>query len=95
MHLCPGLKKLSSKDWTLTSDDLILLLDKLKHFQHSSSNVCSWLNTWNLHGNSIDDNDMIALMQCQLFPRMYRGCQLHAKLVLTMSPVVLYSVPIQ
>ena len=72
MHLCSNLLKLSSKNCAITSDSLILLLDKLKQFQHmhSSSNVCNGLSTWNLHDNRIDDNGIIALMQCQLFPQI-------------------------
>ena len=70
MCLCPSLRKLSSKNCALTSDDLIILLDKLKQFQHSSSYVCSQLCAWTLHNNQIDDNGIIALMQCQLFPQM-------------------------
>ena len=75
----------------ITSDDLILLLDKLKQFQQSSSNVYTWLYGWNLHGNWIDDSGANALMQCKLFPLM-RGADCRGKngvyyLTLSANPV--------
>ena len=68
MYLCPTLSKLSTGDCSITSEDLIHLFDELQCFKTSSGNVHSRLTTWILHGNKIDDQGIIALMQCQLFP---------------------------
>ena len=75
MYLCSGLRKLSTKDCAITSKDLVCLIDKLEQFNSPSDKFCSRLSTWNLHNNKIDDNGIVALMQCQLFPRMHSANQ--------------------
>ena len=72
MHLCPCLKYLSSSDCGITSDDLLLLLDKhkLTQLKSSSPSLCSKLESWSLNRNRIDDNGVYGLINHlpSLFP---------------------------
>ena len=73
MHLCPCLNHLYTSDCSITSDDLIWLLDKLTQLKCSSpSSLCSELDYWYLYNNQIDDRGASALIDhlSSLFPRM-------------------------
>jgi uncharacterized protein YjbI with pentapeptide repeats len=59
VHLCPGLQHLNTHDCGITSDDLILLLDKLKS---SSPGLCSELEEWDLQDNQIDGKGVSAVI---------------------------------
>ena len=74
MHLCPCLEHLFSRDCGITSDDLLLLLDKLTQFKSSSPSLCSELESWDLDRNRIDDSGVYGLINHlpSLFP--YLGC---------------------
>ena len=74
MHLCPCLNYLQSNDCGITSDDLLLLLDKLTQPKSSSPSLCSKLESWNLDSNRIDDSGVYGLINHlpSLFPRL--GC---------------------
>ena len=74
MHLCPCLTHLQCDDCGITSDDLLLLLDKLTQLKSSSPNLCSQLGTWDLDSNRVDDSGVYGLINhlSSLFPRM--GC---------------------
>ena len=70
MHLCPGLRYLTTSDCGITSDDLIWLLGKLKS---SSPGLCSQLKDWYLRDNQIDGRGVSALIDhLPLLPRL--GC---------------------
>ena len=62
MHLCSSLDYLSCRDCGITSDDLILLLDKLTQLKSSSPSLCSKLWTWYLSNNEIDDSGVSSLI---------------------------------
>ena len=62
MYLCNSLDHLSCSDCGITSDDLILLLDKLTQLKSSSPSLCSKLGTWNLDNNAIDDRGVSYLI---------------------------------
>ena len=70
MHLCSCLKYLYSSDCGITSDDLLLLLDKLTQLKSSSPSLCSKLQTWHLDSNRIDDSGVYGLINHlpSLFP---------------------------
>ena len=70
MHLCPCLEYLSSSECGITSDDLLLLLDKLTQLKSSSPSLCSKLETWYLDSNKIDDSGVYGLINHlpSLFP---------------------------
>ena len=87
MHLCSCLKHLFSCDCRITSDDLLLLLDKLTHLKSSSSSLCSKLETWSLASNRIDDSGVYGLINHlpSLFPRL--GCGRHGDIHLHGNPV--------
>ena len=72
MHLCRSLKYLFCSDCGITSDDLILLLDKLTQLKSSSPSLCSKLGTWNLDNNAIDDRGVSYLIShlSSLLPNM-------------------------
>ena len=71
MHLCNRLDYLSCSGCEITSDDLILLLDKLTQLKSSPSK----LNKWNLDNNAIDDSGIASLISHKsLFPCLERGC---------------------
>ena len=74
MHLCPCLDHLYSRDCGITSDDLLLLLDKLTQLKSSSPSLCSKLESWHLDSNRIDDSGVYGLINHlpSLFPRL--GC---------------------
>ena len=70
MHLCPCLEYLITIDCGITSDDFLLLLDKLTQFKCSCPGLCSQLYAWNLNENTIDDNGVHKLISYlpSLFP---------------------------
>ena len=72
MHLCPCLEYLITIDCGITSDDLLLLLNKLTQLKSSSPTICSQLCAWNVYDNKIDDNGVWALIDHipSLFPRL-------------------------
>ena len=72
MHLCNSLDHLSCSDCGITSDDLILLLDKLTQLKSSSPSLCSKLGTWYLDRNAIDDRGVSYLIShlSSLLPNM-------------------------
>ena len=72
MHLCPCLKNLASIECEITSDDLLLLLDKLAQLKSSSPSLCSKLVLWFLSTNRIDDSGVYGLINHlpSLFPRL-------------------------
>ena len=72
MHLCSSLKFLFCSDCGITSDDLILLLDRLTQLKSSSPSLCSELGTWYLDNNAIDDRGVSYLIShlSSLFPSM-------------------------
>ena len=76
MHLCPCLRWLFSRDSGITSDDLLLLLDKLTQLKSSSPSLCSKLESWYLSSNRIDDSGVYGLIDHlpSLFPRLGCGC---------------------
>ena len=71
MHLCSSLKRLSCCDCGITSDDLILLCEKLTQLKTS----CNNLESWNLANNSIDDNvvSFFSSHLSSLFPKLEPG----------------------
>ena len=77
MHLCPCLRKLSSSNCGITSDDLKQLFDKLSQLIPSSPSLwlrslCSELESWNLCNNEIDDSGVSALIDhLTLLPRLH------------------------
>ena len=87
MHLCPCLRGLSSRDCGITSDDLLLLLDKLTQLKSSSPSLYSKLETWFLDSNRIDDSGVYGLVNHlpSLFPRL--GCGLIGGIYLHGNPV--------
>ena len=87
MHLCPCLKYLYSRDCGITSDDLLLLLDKLTQLKSSSPSLCSKLESWYLISNRIDDSGVYGLINHlpSLFPRL--DCGLSGKIDLRGNPV--------
>ena len=72
MHLCPCLPYLYSLDCGITSDDVLLLLDKLTQLKSSSPSLCSKLESWYLDNNRIDDSGVYGLINHlpSLFPRL-------------------------
>ena len=71
MHLCSTLDYLSCRYCGITSDDLILLLDKLTQLKSSSH---SKLYRWNLDSNAIDDSGIASLIShISLFPFLEGG----------------------
>ena len=72
MYLCNSLDHLSCSDCRITSDDLILLLDKLTQLKSSSPSLCSKLHTCDLDNNAIDDRGVSYLIShlLTLFPSM-------------------------
>ena len=66
MHQCVCLIKLYCSDCGITSDDLILLLDKLHYIKDSSPILCIPLSTWDLSNNKIDDRGASALIDYQI-----------------------------
>ena len=62
MYLCNCLDHLSCSDCGITSDDLILLLDKLTQLKSSSPSLCSKLEAWYLDNNAIDDRGVSYLI---------------------------------
>ena len=74
MHLCPCLEYLMSHVCEITSDDLLLLLDKLTQLKSSSPSLCSILRSWYLNSNKIDDSGVYGLINHlpSLFPLF--GC---------------------
>ena len=87
MHLCPCLEYLCSSDCGITSDDLLLLLDKLTRLKSSSPNLCSKLESWLLIRNKIYDSDVYGLINHlpSLFPRL--GCGVVGGISLHGNPV--------
>ena len=87
MHLCPRLEHLSSWDCGITSDDLLLLLDKLTQLKSSSPSLCSKLGQWYLNSNRIDDSGVYGLINRlpSLFPRL--GCGRRGEISLRDNPV--------
>ena len=87
MHLCPCLKYLFSRDCGITSDDLLLLLDKLTQLKSSSPSLCSKLESWYLISNRIDDSGVYGLINHlpSLFPHL--GCCFGGKIDLHGNPV--------
>ena len=71
-YLCPCVGYLYTSDCSITSNDLIWLLDRLAHLKSSSSspNLCSKLVWWGLSNNQIDDSGASALIDHlpSLFP---------------------------
>ena len=72
VHLCPCLMHLISCDCGITSDDLLLLLDKLTQLKSSSPSLFSKLELWFLDSNRIDDSGVYGLINHlpSLFPRL-------------------------
>ena len=87
MHLCPCLRILSTGDCGITSDDLVLLFDKLTQLKSSSPSLCSKLESWSLRNNQIDDSGVSALMDHlpSLFPCF--GCDQYSNIYLDNNPV--------
>ena len=87
MHLCPCLKYLHSYDCGITSNDLLLLLDKLTQLKSSSPSLCSKLETWFLASNRIDDSGLYGLINHlpSLFLRL--GCDAISGISLHGNPV--------
>ena len=87
MHLCPCLEYLYSRDCGITSDDLLLLLDKLAQLESSSPSLCSKLERWFLGSNRIDDSGVYGLINhlSSLFPRL--GCGRFGGISLLGNPV--------
>ena len=87
MHLCPCLENLYSHDCGITSDDLLLLLDKLTQLKSSSPSLCSKLESWYLDNNRIDESGVYGLINHlpSLFPRL--GCGLIGGISLRGNPV--------
>ena len=87
MHLCPCLKSLSTGNCGITSDDLVLLFDKLTQLKSSSPSLCSKLGLFHLPNNQIDDSGVSALMDHlpSLFPRLYG--QYYTRVYLDNNPV--------
>ena len=72
MYLCNSLEYLICSDCDITSDDLILILDKLTQLKSSSPSLCSKLEAWDLDNNAIDDRGVSYLIihLPSLFPSM-------------------------
>ena len=89
MHLCPCLGWLYSRDCGITSDDLLLLLDKLTQLKSSSPSLCSKLESWDLDSNRIDDSGVYGLINHlpSLFPHL--GCAIVGDISLHGNPVSL------
>ena len=87
MHLCTCLMYLNSGDCGITSDDLLLLLDKLAQLKSSCPSLCSKLESWDLASNRIDDSGVYGLINHlpSLFPRL--GCGRHGDISLRGNPV--------
>ena len=87
MHLCPCLDHLYSRDCGITSDDLLLLLDKLTQLKSLSPSLCSKLESWHLDSNRIDDSGVYGLSNHlpSLFPRL--GCGRYRDIHLRGNPV--------
>ena len=87
MHLCPRLEYLNSGDCGITSDDLLLLLDKLTQLKSSSPSLCSKLVAWDLDSNIFDDSGVYGLINHlpSLFPRL--GCGRHGEISFRGNPV--------
>ena len=62
MYLCVHLVDLNCSDCGITSDDLILLLEKITKLKSSSPDLCSQLDSWDLSNNKIDDSGVTALI---------------------------------
>jgi hypothetical protein len=79
IHLCPCVKHLHTSDSSITSDDLLWLLNRLTQLKSSSSNLCSKLQVWYLSNNQLDDAGVSALIDHlpSLFPYLaYYGTSL-------------------
>ena len=74
MYLCPNVEELSTEDCDITSDDLILLLDKLTQLKSSSPNLCSDLEIWNLRNNQLDDGIGWSVLE-QHLPSLFPCCR--------------------
>ena len=87
MHLCPCLEDLYSSDCGITSDDLLLILDKLTQLKSSPPRLCSKLESWSLDSNRIDDSGVYGLINHlpSLFPRL--GCGRYHNISLNGNPV--------
>ena len=87
VHLCPCLKILFCNDCGITSDDLLLLLDKLTQLKSSSPSLCSNLESWHLISNRIDDTGVDKLINHlpPLFPHL--GCGRLGRVSLRGNPV--------
>ena len=75
IFLCPCLRRLSTKNCEITSSELAQLLDKLCQLKASlpGNAICSRLVSWNLYGNKIGNDGIVALIrhqQASLFPLM-------------------------
>ena len=80
IQLCSRLEYLTCRDCGVTSDDLILLLDKLTQHKTSSPSLCNKLRSWYLVDNAIDDRGVSILIRQLplLFPSLrYRSISLH------------------
>lgn len=62
IHLCPCVKHLHTNDSSITSDDLIWLLDRLTQLKCSSSKLCSKLQVWYLVNNLLNDKGVSTLI---------------------------------
>ena len=87
MHLCPCLEILITIDCGITSDDLLLLLNKLTQLKSSSPSICSQLCAWNVYDNKIEDNGVCALIDHipSLFPCL--GCRPNSGVPISGNPV--------
>ena len=87
MHLCPCLGWLYSRDYGITSDDLLLLLDKLTQLKSSSPSLCNKLESWYLDSNKIDNSGVYGLIDHlpSLFPRL--GCAIVGDISLHGNPI--------
>ena len=72
IHLCPCMKYLVTNDCSITSDDLVWLIDRLTQLKSSSSNLCSKLKRWLLENNQLDDRGISTLINHlpSLFPHL-------------------------
>ena len=75
IHLCPCVKHLHTNDCSITSDDLIWLLDRLDQLKCSSSKLCSKLQVWYLVNNYLEDRSVSTLIDHlpSLFPHLACG----------------------
>ena len=63
IHLCPCLTLLGTNVCSITSDDLIWLVDKLNDLKSSSPSFLNRIEIWDLRANKIDDGGVSAIIK--------------------------------